>query len=1154
MANLNWALNSGGDWETAGDWSGGAVPGATDNVTIDTAAALTVTHNQNVDDAINALSLGSNDTLAVSAGSLTIAGTSTSAGSISLTGGTVAVNGSTTLAGFRQSGGTLSGTGTLSVTGAASLTGTNYYAFETGSGTTDLKGTTTVGNGYAFSLIGGRVLQNDGTLAFQAGSLYVGYDPTTGQTSSATIANSAGATFDLQGDNLGIAGGGAINNAGLLKKSAGTGTSTISATLNNTGTLEADSGTLSLTGGGTFGASTLTTANGATLSFDGGTYTLAGAVTGTGGGTVAVTGGTVVTSASPVSLASGFSQSAGTLSGLGDFTVAGAGVFTGGVDTGPGRTILTGTSSFTSGSFYLDAGRTLENKGTLTWSGGNIIMGENPNGSSVGGSTINNDAGASWIISGDNNTLANGYGVNEFNNYGTLIKNFTTGVTTLGVNFHNYGTVEVLNGNLSFNGGAVTGKIMASGGGSISIGGGADISGATISGTATIAGTVYITGNYSGGSLSGPGTVINTGVISGPVSLNVVFDNRGTVDIENGTVNIGNSIVQYANGGPTLSGGTWIVGATGTLLFTAANTVNILNNAGDVTLNGAGASFTLINALQTNSGALRILGGRNFTTAGAFDNSGTLQLGGGIFSSGAATLTNESSGRVFGYGTLGGTVANSGLIEAKGGTLIVTSALSGTGSAQIDAGSSLELAAAVSETVTFAAGGAGTLKLDAPSSFTGTIAGLANGDVIDLKALAITGGQLSGSTLTLNKAGGGTTTLALSGASGGPQVLAYSDGAGGTDVQLVSATYKLTTGIDSIAGVAGGTGIVATNGTLSTGDNIDGGSGTNTLVLSGGGAFDLRKPSSLKNITYVRAFEGLSTATQTLTLRSGLATTVIVGSSPAKGAGITITGVAGDASTIYLGAGKDKVTVGDTRESVLGGAGTYTINVTSTTIGARIDGGTGASTLNVTGGGTVVMGPSITNLGVVKLASPTNFTASNAPSLTITGSTGVDTIQAGSGVDTITGNGGADTLIAGSGIAIFKDKLANLAKDIIQRFGAADAIDIVDDKTPGTTTATWANNILSIKTTATGPTTSIALPGALTGNFTASADGKGGTIITYAPKAAATHATGSGIAIGHAAALLAQTMASFGGSPGIGSPTMAALHPAQMPLLAAAHI
>ena len=85
---------------------------------------------------------------------------------------------------------------------------------------------------------------------------------------------------------------------------------------------------------------------------------------------------------------------------------------------------------------------------------------------------------------------------------------------------------------------------------------------------------------------------------------------------------------------------------------------------------------------------------------------------------------------------------------------------------------------------------------------------------------------------------------------------------------------------------------------------------------------------------------------------------------------------------------------------MLGGGGVDTFNVTGSTIGATIDGGTGASKLVVSGGGTVTMGSSITSIAGVTLSSQAGqpdyvFTANAIQKLKITGSAGNDTIVVG---------------------------------------------------------------------------------------------------------------------------------------------------------------
>ncbi len=108
-------------------------------------------------------------------------------------------------------------------------------------------------------------------------------------------------------------------------------------------------------------------------------------------------------------------------------------------------------------------------------------------------------------------------------------------------------------------------------------------------------------------------------------------------------------------------------------------------------------------------------------------------------------------------------------------------------------------------------------------------------------------------------------------------------------------------------------------------------------------------------------------------MRSGFNATVNVSADPTFNAAnpdpatITIIGAA-NADVINLASGNDIVTLGSTQETAHGGSGNDTFNVTAATIGATIDGGTGQSALDVTGGGTVTMGANITRIATVLLA------------------------------------------------------------------------------------------------------------------------------------------------------------------------------------------
>ena len=172
--------------------------------------------------------------------------------------------------------------------------------------------------------------------------------------------------------------------------------------------------------------------------------------------------------------------------------------------------------------------------------------------------------------------------------------------------------------------------------------------------------------------------------------IGIAFSNTGIVNVEAGNLSFSADVAQHA--GSVLTGGTWRVSGNGSLSLNEPGAANIITNQGDVTLNGAAASFARINSVTNNAGALRLLGGRNFTAVGAFANSGTLQLGGGIFT--APALTNSATGEIFGFGTVIPNIANSGRVRASNGVLTLSAGVDGqSGTLQSDAGATLALGA-----------------------------------------------------------------------------------------------------------------------------------------------------------------------------------------------------------------------------------------------------------------------------------------------------------------------------------------------------------------------------------------------------------------------------------------------------------------------------
>ncbi|NCO36038.1 MAG: hypothetical protein AUJ92_17565 [Armatimonadetes bacterium CG2_30_59_28] len=208
----------GGDWNTPSNWSSGAIPGSTDDVSIP--VGVEVAHSGG---SHSILSIACNGKLIISGGSLDIASNS-QCSDLDLTGGT------------------LSGVGLLDVSGTLTWT----------SGTMSGSGVTTIPAGATLNISGNtdrlfqsRTINNLGTTTWTGTGRILGEY-------GAVFNNQSGGVFDIQNDvefQSNYSTQPTFNNAGTLKKSAGTGTSTFSVKVNNTGTVVAQTGTLEFAGG-----------------------------------------------------------------------------------------------------------------------------------------------------------------------------------------------------------------------------------------------------------------------------------------------------------------------------------------------------------------------------------------------------------------------------------------------------------------------------------------------------------------------------------------------------------------------------------------------------------------------------------------------------------------------------------------------------------------------------------------------------------------------------------------------------------------------------------------------------------------------------------------------------------------------------------------
>jgi Ca2+-binding RTX toxin-like protein len=221
-----------------------------------------------------------------------------------------------------------------------------------------------------------------------------------------------------------------------------------------------------------------------------------------------------------------------------------------------------------------------------------------------------------------------------------------------------------------------------------------------------------------------------------------------------------------------------------------------------------------------------------------------------------------------------------------------------------------------------------------------------------------------------------------------------------------SGVNTITTGSgnDTIDG-GGGADVIAAGGGNDTVSyhgaetSIDGGSGTNTLVMATAATVDLGNADQTSgDSTSVANFQNVDA--------SGLSSAVtITGSSSAN----TITGGSGN-DTIDGAGGADVI-------NASGGSDTATYHGTETSI----DGGSGTNTLVMTAAAAVDLGNADQTAGdSTNVSNFQNVDASGLSSaLTLTGSSGANVITGGSGNDTINGGGGLDNLFGGGGDDLF---------------------------------------------------------------------------------------------------------------------------------------
>ena len=294
--------------------------------------------------------------------------------------------------------------------------------------------------------------------------------------------------------------------------------------------------------------------------------------------------------------------------------------------------------------------------------------------------------------------------------------------------------------------------------------------------------------------------------------------------------------------------------------------------------------------------------------------------------------------------------------------------------------------------------------------------------------------------------------------------------ANGDVINLGSGNDAVTLGTGETANSGGGNNSFTVAAATLASVIINGGTtGTNTLILTGGGTATMG--SRLSGITAVQL-----AAPTTFTANAT--------------AGLQISGSS---------AGGDTITLGAATQSVIAGGANETVKATTANAGAAVSGLGANSTLEITNGGTATLNAT-TNVDTVKLDAVSTLVLNGMQFITAVGTTGSDTIEAGASNQTLTSLKGSDTLTGSSaGNDIFLGTAAGLNGDTIKNFVVSDMIDITNLAFAGATLSTAASGANTKVTLTSGTTSSVfTLAGSWSSaGFHLASDGAGGTVLTH---------------------------------------------------------
>jgi hypothetical protein len=456
------------------------------------------------------------------------------------------------------------------------------------------------------------------------------------------------------------------------------------------------------------------------------------------------------------------------------------------LSTASGGLIDINGSSVTVDGVFANAGR-VNVEGRLTFDGNTTLTGGgsiaiNLTTSIVEGTTGNN------VLTNVDNTIT---GFGSLGRGRLTLVNEAAGVID-GINVSEpVGMVLDTGANTVFNFGLIEGTgpggltirstaIDSSTGGVILAGDGSHVG---LQGADLIGGTLESTGNgsiktYRGGinQLDGTASAVDN-------QANIVVQNGTALTIQGDIVNTGR--LELISSGATT---TLTIGAAGATLSGGAR-VYLDSGDGNVIV-GASSAATLTNVDnviigtgQLGGGSMTLINDAKGVVIGDLSTALTLDTGANTIAN-AGLIESRGVGEV----VIQSAVANSGLLKANGGLVVVNGAVSGAGEGLIAAGT-LDFTSSFNQQVVFD-GASGALELAQSQSYTGTVTGFSTtgktlldlGDIGFVSSTEATfSGTASGGVLTVTD-GTHTTRIALRGDYLASTFTASSDGHGGTIV------------------------------------------------------------------------------------------------------------------------------------------------------------------------------------------------------------------------------------------------------------------------------------------------------------------------------------------------------------------------------------